>query len=517
MSEKTAGQVYKKNIGSVVYVSTKAGGQGSGVIVGDNEVVTNCHVVDNGGPILVQQPGKGESAPSNQFPARIVASSARDLCLLKTEGLSAPAVEIGESKSLDVGDPVYAIGNPSSIYGTLSSGIVAQVHPNDIQTTTALAGGSSGGGLFNYDGQLVGITTGRLGTGQSLHMALRVELVGNLRQRVSVEAPLHAALTAALSNPSPDKFRELADRIVFECFSNMQEAAESFGRMGCVEGEEFAATKVKNIRTLAERAPAEQRAPIMTEAIRVLATMGKLDDALKCAEEISDERSRTIVFAHIARGMSHKNIAEARRFYSERIPSDKALDEDDLLLLNEIAHTRAAMEDSEQALRIAERMSSHPGFGHPSFPFPLFVETLARIAEELWRQKIHIGALAIFNFAGEQFTYRGNRDNLQKIFALALVAYYAANCGARDEAVKALEAMKHIEKEHRGGDGPYAGKIQRMAIIAETMAWLGNLEDAIQGIRRIPVLGGDVAEALVCAAVMMDPKTQAEFMARQRR
>ena len=517
MNEKTAGQVYKKNIGGVVAIATQRGNRGSGIIVGDNEVVTNCHIVDDGSPVMVLQPPDSESSSPKQFPAQIIVASAHDMCLLKADGLSASAVQIGTSKPLDIGSPVYAIGHPGGVFGTLSSGIVSQLHPDSIQTTAAMSGGSSGGGLFDHEGRLVGITTGSLGTGESLHKALRVELVEDLRQRTSVEAPLHNELAAALDNPSPAKFRELADRIVFECFSDMQEAAESFGRMGCVEGEEFAAAKVKNIRTLAERAPAKQRDPIMAEAIRILATMGKLDEALKYAEEIRDERSKIMAYAHIARGMSHKNIAEARKFHSERIPSDDALDGNDLFLLNEIAHTRAAMEDSEQALRITERMRSHPGFGHPSFPFPLFVETLARIAEELWRQKIYIGAQAIFSFAGDS-TYRGkHHSSFQKLFALALVAYYAANCGARADAIKALEAIKRIEEEHRDGDGHYGERIQRMAIIAETMAWLGNLENAIQGIRRIPVLGGEVAEALVCAAVMMDPKTQAEFVARQQR
>ena len=207
MSEKTAGQVYKKNIGSVVFVSTEAGGpRGSGVVVGDNEVVTNCHVVDDGSPVLVQQPGEG-GMPPKRSPARIIASFSGDLCLLKTEGLSAPQAEIGETKSLSIGDSVYAIGNPNGIYGTLSSGIVSQVHPNDIQTTTALAGGSSGGGLFNHEGQLVGITTSSMGAGESTHSARRAELIGHLRQRAQVEAPLHDGLIAALNDPSADKFR----------------------------------------------------------------------------------------------------------------------------------------------------------------------------------------------------------------------------------------------------------------------------------------------------------------------
>ena len=114
MKEKTAGQIYKQNIGSVVIVATQAGGQrGSGIVIGENEIATNCHVVDDGSPIFIQRPGESESPFPRKFYARIVASSVRDICLLKTEGLSAPAVQIGESKSLDVGDTVYAIGNPN--------------------------------------------------------------------------------------------------------------------------------------------------------------------------------------------------------------------------------------------------------------------------------------------------------------------------------------------------------------------------------------------------------------------
>ena len=509
MSEKTAGEVYKKNIGSVVYVSTEAGGQGSGVIIGDNEVVTNCHVVDEGGPIIIGLPGEGESAPL-KFSARIVASSLGDLCLLKTEGLSAPAVEIGESKSLDVGDPVYAIGNPSGIYGTLSSGIVAQVHPDDIQTTTALAGGSSGGGLFNRDGRLVGITTGRMGSGESAHGARRAELIGHLRQRAQVEAPLHDGLIAALNDPSADKFRELARRIA-ESIDHPQAQSLAWRNIGVQETErgdkDLADPIVEKIRALAEAHP-EFRDHIMVDAIHILANRGGKGDAeyLKSAQELAgqlgDENCQVLAVAHIVREVARNNIEHARKL-CENFPLDKMAEAADPGIRSEMSSTCAAMEDSEKALRIANGI---PGL-------MAFTETLARIAYELEKQKVPIGSAAIFRFAMEWAVNPEavNADRSvtisERLTALAVIGYHAANCGACAESERALRMM--VDYQNKCGNvGGYADDLFRRGLVAEALALCGDARGALQMVSRIPVLGNEIIPALTISAIKLSQMKQ---------
>ena len=499
MSEKTAGQVYKKNIGSVVFVSTQEGGQGSGVVVGDNEIATNCHVVADGSPIAILQPGDGEAVSSKRFPARIIASSLGDLCLLKTEGLSAPQVEIGESKSLDVGDLVYAIGNPNGIYGTLSDGVVAQVHPNDIQTTTALAGGSSGGGLFNHEGRLVGITTGRLGSGESAHGARRVELIGHLRQRVKVESPLHDELIAVLNAPLPDQLRDLADKIVAS-FSEPLQIAQTQRFIGCHEvllGDKKAAGSiVKSMCALAESQSGDVKDLILVEAVHVSSDMREIKYAVKLAEGIQNEICRLKAFAHIVRELARENLSEARKLYDEHIPPQAMLDEADFDIMGEVANTRAAMEDSEEALRIADKMLRQ----RPDEA----VEALARIAYELRKQKVAIGSTAIFHFAQYVATEMASPNVV--LTNLTIVAYHAAHSGDRNASKRALSTMHSIQEQVRHGGGDYRDLVFRTGLLAEVHALLGDVPGAVEYMKRIHVLGDSLAPALACAALMMKRK-----------
>ena len=504
-ANQTAGEVYKKNIGGVVAVFTGGRFRGSGVVVGNNEVVTNCHVVADGNPVEIRRAGGGESPPHNQFPARVVAASPRDLCLLKTEGLSASAVEFGPSDSVGIGDPVYAIGHPGGVYGTLSSGIASQSWPHPggagewagcvIQTTASISGGSSGGGLFDREGRLVGITSSS-GDGESLHMALPAELAGHLRQRAGVEEKLHDELSAALENPSPEKFRELADRIV-ESFSDPVHASRARRYMGSHEAlfgdKKAAARQVKFIRALADALAGEPRDLALVEAVHVQSDMGEIESAAKLAEEIGHERHQAKAFAHIVRELARKSVDEARKLCDERVPSEAMLGEANLELMGEVASARAATEDSEQALRIADRaLRQRPDEA---------VEVLARIAYELRLQEVLIGSTAIFSFAVQLAC---NCPEIpDRLMGLALVAYHAALCGDHNEARHALEKMRDIDREFKGGGEPYHSGVSRTGLVAEVHALLGDVDGATKRMKRIRLLGDQIAAALVCTAIAM--------------
>ena len=511
MSEKTAGEVYKKNIGSVVAVATQRGGQGSGVVVGDNEVVTNCHVIDDGSPITVLLPG-------GQFPARVAATSLRDMCLLKTEGLSAPAVEVGESGSMNIGDPVYAIGHPSRVFGTLSSGIVSQIWRSPvnagewagcgIQTTTALSGGSSGGGLFDGAGRLIGITTGQMGRGESLHQSLPVELAGYLRLRSGTDARLHDELSAALDNPSPDMFRKLADRIV-ESLSDPADASFARRLIGDYEaqfGDKKAAKRqAEAIRALADSQSGEVRDEILVNAVQVTANMGEIESAKKLAGEIGRKWRRAQAFAHIVRelAVTGKSVDEVRKLCDEHVPLEEILKSDTesppperlTEFLGEVASARAATEDSEEALRITDWMiRQHPDNIRPC------AEVLARIAYQLRRQNVSIGASAIFYYA-EALAVRG-QNILDKLVGLTIVAYHEALSGDRDAAIRALKAADDIARKSSDG-GDYNDRLTWTGNAAEAHAILGDVDGAIRRIKRIRILGDQLAAALVGAAVAM--------------
>ena len=108
----------------------------------------------------------------------------RDLCLLFVDELPAPpaaqAVRIGAAKALSIGEEVYAVGAPAGLELSLSRGIVSQLRGAFgkrsaplVQTDAAISPASSGGGLFNQAGELVGITTFKW-RGESLNFINRV-------------------------------------------------------------------------------------------------------------------------------------------------------------------------------------------------------------------------------------------------------------------------------------------------------------------------------------------------------
>jgi Flp pilus assembly protein TadD len=175
----TGSQVYERVKGSVVVIMAtdragKAVGLGSGVLLPSGDIVTNYHVVKAGERYLVGQSGRS-------VPAFLQASNPdKDLALLLASGLTATPARLGQASRLKVGEPVYAVGAPQGLELSLSEGIVSQLRggePPIIQTTVAISKGSSGGGLFNAQGELVGIITFYLKEGQGLNFAVPVEWI----------------------------------------------------------------------------------------------------------------------------------------------------------------------------------------------------------------------------------------------------------------------------------------------------------------------------------------------------
>jgi len=156
--------------------------QGSGVVVADERVITNCHVAKAAAGTQVTLGAKTYAASLLRFDA----DPRHDLCLLSVVGLQAPAVALGTMASVKVGKKVFALGAPKGLDLTLSEGIVSSLRAHDdsnfIQTTASISPGSSGGGLFNDAGELVGITTFQRADGQNLNFAVPVDWVNKLME-----------------------------------------------------------------------------------------------------------------------------------------------------------------------------------------------------------------------------------------------------------------------------------------------------------------------------------------------
>jgi Do/DeqQ family serine protease len=165
---------------------------GSGVIVQDDGlIVTNYHVVEDADEIMVVLSDRRE------FRARVVgADQPADLAILDIEADGLPALPMGDSDALEVGDLVLAIGNPFGIGQTVTSGIISALARSTpqvasdlsfIQTDAAINPGNSGGALVTLDGALVGINTAiftRGGGSIGIGFAIPVNLVKALIRSV---------------------------------------------------------------------------------------------------------------------------------------------------------------------------------------------------------------------------------------------------------------------------------------------------------------------------------------------
>ena len=152
---------------------------GSGVVIGPGAVITNCHVALRGELLEVKLDGTTYSASVE------VANEERDLCLLGVSGLTAPAVSLGSVESVRVGQRVYAVGAPQGLDLTISDGIVSALRDSQgskiIQTSAPVSPGSSGGGLFDTSGRMVGVVTFQTKVGQNLNFAVPADWVGEMR------------------------------------------------------------------------------------------------------------------------------------------------------------------------------------------------------------------------------------------------------------------------------------------------------------------------------------------------
>ncbi len=157
-------------------------GQGSGFIVDpDGYILTNNHVVADASTITVILKN-GDS-----YPAKIVGTDKKtDIALIKIKpDHKLPAVQLGDSTSLKVGQWVVAIGNPFGLDYSVTAGIVSAKgrnigqgpYDNFIQTDASINPGNSGGPLFDMNGRVVGVNSAIIKGGQGIGFAVPIDMV----------------------------------------------------------------------------------------------------------------------------------------------------------------------------------------------------------------------------------------------------------------------------------------------------------------------------------------------------
>jgi S1-C subfamily serine protease len=169
--------VYKRALPSVVNVTSSAlsfdffygpvpqQGQGSGfILTKDGRILTNYHVIQNAQKVEVTLSDK------RKVKAQVILQDkAHDMALLQIEASNLTPAVLSESRDLQVGQNVYAIGNPFGLNGTMTTGIISSIRSvsepqgatieNAVQTDAAINPGNSGGPLLNSRGEVIGMNT----------------------------------------------------------------------------------------------------------------------------------------------------------------------------------------------------------------------------------------------------------------------------------------------------------------------------------------------------------------------
>ncbi len=165
---------------------------GSGFLISaDGLVLTNAHVIDHGGEIIVKL------TDSREFKAKVLGADRRaDVAVLKIDGKDLPSVKAGNPNQTKVGEPVLAIGSPFGFENSVSSGIVSakartlqdDSHIPFIQTDVAVNPGNSGGPLFNLRGEVIGINSqlySRTGGFQGLSFAIPIDVALRISDQIT--------------------------------------------------------------------------------------------------------------------------------------------------------------------------------------------------------------------------------------------------------------------------------------------------------------------------------------------
>lgn len=171
-AELRAEQVFEKAAGAVYMV--KAGKRiGSAVAISDHELLTNCHVVGDLTRVILMH-------DRLELPAEVASADAfADRCVLKTSSALPSWVSVRPYDDIKVGERALTIGTPQGLELTVAEGIVSSKRTQNqarmIQTSAPISQGSSGGGLFDAEGHLLGITTFYYKGGQNLNFAVAAE------------------------------------------------------------------------------------------------------------------------------------------------------------------------------------------------------------------------------------------------------------------------------------------------------------------------------------------------------
>lgn len=193
---QTAQQIAKKAFEStVLLVMQDANGQsvslGSGFFAAQGKIASNLHVVEGASRGYAKVVGQKDKY---DIEGIIGINPDRDLVLLKVSAAFIPPLSLGNSDAVEVGEPVYAVGNPQGLEGTFSQGVVSGIRQVGLdkllQITAPISPGSSGGPVLNSKGEVIGVSVATFKSGQNLNFAIPSNYLKGLLGSTGTVKPL---------------------------------------------------------------------------------------------------------------------------------------------------------------------------------------------------------------------------------------------------------------------------------------------------------------------------------------
>lgn len=306
---------------------------GSGVAIAPNLVVSNKHVIKGAISLRVRQGNTFWKALIDQVDKNY------DLCLLLIPELDTAPVTLRQSSTLAVGERVYALGAPEGLELTFSEGLISGLRRNNdgislIQTTAPLSHGSSGGGLFDAQGRLVGITTFRIKEGQQLNFALPSDLLLTLKKNF-------------------DQWKQeiLLETKAFQAEEEASKAMEAGNERGATKAYN---TAIKLCLELLRLNPKNNN--IWRKLGGIYENIGKYDQALKAYQQMARSRPED-GFPHIAVGDLLQRMGDPKGALNEYNQAlQLKLDVTDFYFIGESLTRVGALDGAIIAVRTALQM-----------------------------------------------------------------------------------------------------------------------------------------------------------------
>ncbi|CAN5454315.1 hypothetical protein BH11BAC5_BH11BAC5_50640 [soil metagenome] len=189
-SAQTATEIAKTAISSTVSIIgldriTQPLSYGSGFIIDDEFIATNIHVIEGSNSVYVLKNGEQTKYTVSGY---VAIDYTNDLVILKVPNLHGTKINFGMQSFPEIGEKVYAVGNPKGLSGTFSEGIVSGIRDfknnKVLQITSPISPGSSGGPVLNLAGQVIGIAFASFSSGQNLNFAIPIEYLINLKENL---------------------------------------------------------------------------------------------------------------------------------------------------------------------------------------------------------------------------------------------------------------------------------------------------------------------------------------------